>query len=146
MINIKSISEKEPILTREEYTIKVAKRRAKSDATDFDIAAEAIMFDCLDRKGIKLEFKACDEEVLEEIKDTWAKLMKACIEAQRNGGWNYNLEEMPIDIDCLCLTDANKVCIAVKDDSFNIISRGLITDSRYSNTVVAWAKLPPVKE
>ena len=129
MINIKSISEKTNYIGKIEDIERAIEH--------FSLWCDEIAIRCLKGDNVTLGESGLAES---------SGIINSCIEAQRNGGWNYNLEEMPIDIDCLCLTDANKVCIAVKDDSFNIISRGLITDSRYSNTVVAWAKLPPVKE
>ena len=44
------------------------------DATQ---AASAILQDCLDRQGIKGEFSACDESVLNKIIDAWAEIIRA---------------------------------------------------------------------
>jgi hypothetical protein len=50
------------------------------DANQSEIAARAILYDCKDRRGIKHQFEACDEEVIKEILDTWTAIIKACHE------------------------------------------------------------------
>lgn len=44
------------------------------------LAAEAIMKDCCDRRGIKNQFYDCDEEVLEGIIETWKEIITICLE------------------------------------------------------------------
>jgi len=62
-----------------ELCIELASRGNKKwdqydDATQ---AAEAILQDCMDRRGIKGQFNACDEEILAEIVDSWAEIIRA---------------------------------------------------------------------
>jgi hypothetical protein len=42
-------------------------------------AALVIIQDCLDRRGIKHEFRNIDEDVLDEIADTWAEIIRSVL-------------------------------------------------------------------
>lgn len=56
--------------------------KTKKYATDEDIntpaklASHAILADCLDRGGIKHEFRACDDEVIVDILQMWEDIIE----------------------------------------------------------------------
>lgn len=62
--------------------IDISKKLAQASCEDWDIlsnsqkAARAILFDCLDRRGIKGQFYYLHEDILAETLDTWAEIIK----------------------------------------------------------------------
>lgn len=60
-------------------TIESAKRRFLR--SKHRLAAEAILVDCLDRGGIKHEFRQIDSHVLNDIIDMWTEIIKQASES-----------------------------------------------------------------
>ncbi len=60
-----------------ELCIELASRGSLWDQyDDATKAASAILQDCLDRRGIKHEFRRTDEDVLNEIVGRWAEIIR----------------------------------------------------------------------
>lgn len=52
-------------------------RRRWKSADKAKKAAMAILQDCLDRRGIKHEFGNCDPDVVRDILESWAEIIRA---------------------------------------------------------------------
>ena len=46
-------------------------------------AAMAILEDCCDRRGIKSEFRQCDDDVIDDIIDSWAAIIRETRESAK---------------------------------------------------------------
>jgi len=57
-------------------------KRAKESHKPFkyQLAAEGILHDCLDRRGVKREFEQIERSVLDEIIETWSEIIKQVVE------------------------------------------------------------------
>jgi hypothetical protein len=60
-----------------ELCIELASRDSKWD--NYDEATQSalsILHDCKDRRGIKGAFSLCDDDVIDEIVDSWAEIIR----------------------------------------------------------------------
>ena len=71
-------------MTSTELCIELASKDDKWDQyDDATKAALAILQDCKDRRGIKGQFNACHEDVLSDIVDSWAEIIRFALQKEK---------------------------------------------------------------
>lgn len=54
-------------------------KHVHADADVAQLIVAAIEADLRDRQGLRQEFEQCDEDIQDEIRDTWADIVRGCL-------------------------------------------------------------------